>query len=292
MKGNKEINISFWAAHATTIVSVTLVLLLVGVIAEITTAASAETRRLRERLELSAILADSVSDAQAAPTLSAVRKIRGVREARLITKAEALAAWKRDTGEDLNALFGVNPLSPEIAFSPDAAHAHPDSIAAIKKRVAAMAGVESVAAPDASMVEGMNRNISALSLILGCMAIVMLTVSFVLINNTVHLTVYSRRFTIHTMQLVGATDGFVRRPIVLQNMLAGVIAGVIASGTIAVGISLLPQTGAADFARLADWHTFGFVAAGLVVAGALICSLAAWIATARYLRKDYGELFK
>ena len=221
MKENKEVKISYWAAHFTTIVSVTLVLVLVALIAVIWIGADTETRRLKERLELSVVMADTVPDAGAA---ALAREIAGkpyAASVKVVTSEEALRNWTRDTGEDLQKLFGVNPLSPEVSFSVSSAEY-------------ALDGVESVDAPDAAMVDAMNDNIGRLTVVLAVVAAVMLLISFVLINNTVHLSIYSRRFSIHTMQLVGATDGFIRRPVVVNNMLCGLIAGLLASTLIAV----------------------------------------------------------
>ena len=292
MKNQKEVKISFWAAQATTIVSVTLVLLIIGIIAMTTFAAQRETRRLREKVELTMILADSVSNARAASLLNQVKALPAARTASLITKEQALAQWKADTGEDLEQLFGVNPLSPEITVGLNAAYANPDSITIAAKRFAAIPGVEEVAAPDATMARAMNDNISTVAVVLGIFALVMLVISFVLINNTVHLTIYARRFTIHTMQLVGATDRFIRLPVVVQNLLAGLLAGLLASGIIALALLFAPKAGLDDPARYIGWPAYGVIAGALTIFGALICALAASIATRRYLRRDYDKLFK
>lgn len=292
MKNQKEFKISFWAAHATTIVSVTLVLLLVGIIALITTSAARETRRLREQIEITVIMADSISDNAAAGLLDDIRRQSFCREATLVSRSEALQQWKEDTGEDLEALFGVNPLSPEVTFRLKAEYASPANIAAIASRISKVDGVEEVASPDSSMVTAMESNISRLATILGIIAAVMLVISFVLINNTVHLTVYARRFTIHTMQLVGATDRFIRMPIVLQDMLAGIVAGLIAAGILAGAIAAAPKAGLDDMASYIGWPVYAVIAAGMVVLGALLCSIAASISTRRYLRKDYDKLFR
>lgn len=292
MKENKEVRISYWAAHLTTIVSVTLVLLIVGIIAMVTISAASETRRLRERIELNAVMADSVSDAAAAAACRAIAAMPEVRQARLITSRQALDNWRADTGEDLERLFGVNPLSPEVSFTVRADRASAESLSALSARVAALPGVAEVAAPDATLVDNMNRNIEGLSYILGGVGVVMLIISFVLINNTVHLATYSRRFTIHTMQLVGATNGFIRRPFVLNNLLSGVIAALVASGIIALALAGARHAGLDNMADYVSWPAFGVIAAGLLLTGMLICSLAASIATGRYLRKDYDELFR
>lgn len=291
MKKGKEVKISYWAAHATTIVSVTLVLLIIGIIALVTTSARRETRRLQESLEISVIMADSISDASASATLQALERAPFCRNPRLITRDEALQAWKAETGEDLVAVFGVNPLSPEISFTMPAAWSQPDSLKRMEKILLATPGVEEVALPGGDLVETMNSNIGKMSLILGIIAVVMLVISFVLINNTVHLTIYARRFIIHTMQLVGATNGFIRRPVVWRNCCAGLLSGLIASGLLALALVMAPEVGFTDIESVMPWPLFGIVAAILVVLGGGICALTASIATTRYLRKDYSELF-
>lgn len=291
-QNNKEVKISYWAAHLTTVVSVTLVLLILGIIALITVSASTETRRLRERIELSAIMADSVSDTSAQQLAAKIRQQPYAANVRVITREQALKNWTADTGEDLQALFGVNPLSPEVSFSLKADYASPAKIAQISAQLSQEPGVETVAAPDTEMVAGMNRNIRTLAIILGVIALVMVIISFVLINNTVHLTVYSRRFTIHTMQLVGATNGFIRRPFVINNMLAGVMSGLVATLLLACVIMLSPWFGLEGLGELVPWGVFLCIAGGLVTVGAAICAGSASIATTRYLRKDYDELFK
>lgn len=292
MKHNKEIKISYWAAHLTTIVSVTLVLIIIGIIALVTVSAATETRRLRERLQVSVVMADNVGDSIAVNLAKEVATRPFALSVDVVTKDDALKNWKNDTGEDLEALFGVNPLSPEVAFTVKSDYASESALKKIENELKAMPGVESVALPDSTMVENMNRNIETFALVLGVIAVVMIIISFVLINNTVHLAVYARRFTIHTMQLVGATNGFIRRPFIINNMLSGLVSGLAASGIMAVALAAAPGGGFTDVASYISWETYGIVAAGMVAAGVLLCGMAAWIATTRYLRQDYEDLFR
>lgn len=292
MKNQKEVRISFWAAHATTIVSVTLVLLIVGIIAMVSITAERETRRLKEQIEMTVVMADSVSDASTSKLVGELKSRPCFRSVVMVSRAEALRQWKEDTGEDLEALFGVNPLSPEITVALKAEYASPDSISKIVQNLSKIPGVDEVAAPDSGMVTAMNENITALTTILGITALVLLIISFVLINNTVHLTVYARRFTIHTMRLVGATNRFIRMPVVLRNMLAGIVAGLLASAVIAVALATAPKAGMSDVADYISWPIFGIISACLVLLGALLCSIAASISTQRYLLKDYDKLFR
>lgn len=292
MKQEKEAKISYWAAHFTTIVSVTLVLLIIGLISMISIGAANETQRLKEQLEINVVMGDSVSNSAAETLAAAIRKAPYSVAVKTISKEEALRNWKKDTGEDLEALFGVNPLSPEISFNVKSEYASPAELEKIRATLSSNPGVEAVALPEARFVDSMNENIGRLYWILGGIAIVMVLISFVLINNTVHLTIYSRRFTIHTMQLVGATDGFIRRPFVLNNMLSGLIAGLAASAIIAGTLLLAPEAGFSDITSVISRIDFAIIAGGLIVIGVFLCGLAALIATSRYLHKDYDELFK
>ena len=292
MKHNKEVNISYWAAHLTTVVSVTLVLVIIGIIALVTIGATTETQRLKERLEVSVVMADSVSDAGASALAGEIKKAPYALSVGVITKEAALKNWKNDTGEDLEALFGVNPLSPEVTFAVKADYASAKSLAQIGASLRKKSGVADVALPDAAMVENMNRNIERLCIILGAIALVKIIISFVLINSTVHLAIYARRFTIHTMQLVGATNGFIRRPFILDNMLSGLISGLIASGLIAVPILLAPGSGFSDLTSYVGWQIYCIVAGALILTGMSLCALAAWIASSRCLHRDYDELFR
>lgn len=292
MKTNKEVKISYWAHHLTTIISVTLVLVLMGIIAMVWISAGRETRRLKERIELSVIMRDSVPEAEVRALAGQIKKAPYARNVILVTKDEALKNWTEETGENLVDLFGVNPLSEEITFGVGADYASASRIESIKKSLERNPSVETVSSPDAAMIDSMNDNISRMTVVLGIIVGIMLLISFVLINNTVHLTIYSRRFTIHTMKLVGATDAFIRRPVIFDNMLAGAVAGISASALLALVMLCAVETGLPDIASYVGWDAFGIVAAGLVAAGTLLCCVASWIAANVYLRKDYDQLFR
>ena len=292
MKVIKEVKISYWAHHLTTIISVTLVLLLMGMIALLWVSADKETRRIKEQTEISVIMGDSIPSEKVEALVAHISASPYAHDVRLITKEEALDNWTRDMGENLEELYGVNPLSEEISFGLTSDYATPGHIAEIQKELSGYEEVADVTRPDAEVLEIMNENISRLTLVLGIVAGVMLLISFVLINNTVHLTIYSRRFTIHTMQLVGATDAFIRKPVILDNMLAGMIAGLVASALITVAVACAGEVGLPEVSGYVGWDVLAMVAAGLVLTGVVLCGLASWCSANVYLRKDYDQLFK
>lgn len=291
MKENKEAKISFLGAHFTTIVSVSLVLIIAGLIALISLGARNETARLKEKVELTLIMADNISDKQAEKFHDTFRHLPYVATSRLISSQEALDNWTEETGENLEETFGINILSPEISFTLKSPYVSTDSVAAISNRLSKIQAVEGVASPDNTMLAGMNSNIERLLWMLGIVAAGMLVISFILINNTVHLTIYSRRFTIHTMQLVGATDNFIRRPFVVSNMMAGLISGVIASLVLAGLLGWAYSCNVPTLKSCVSWTDSVIIFIGMIFTGMAICSLAALISTTRYLHRDYDKLF-
>lgn len=292
MKGNKEVKLSYWAHHMTTVVSVTLVLLLLGLTALVWIGTHREADRLQERLELSVILRDSVPGPSRRALVKEISAKPYARSVRLISESEAMAQWRDATGEDLEAVFGVNPLSAEISVGLRAGWVRPDSIAAIKASLSKCPDVAEVATPDTAAIESMHRNVSRLTLLLALAAAVMLLISFVLINNTVYLSIYARRFSIHTMQLVGATDGYIRGPVVMGNLTAGLVAGLVAAAVMAAALAGARHAGIVDVRRLIPWDTYALVAAGMTLAGMALCSITAWISSTVYLHKDYDKLFR
>ncbi|MCM1290575.1 MAG: permease-like cell division protein FtsX [Prevotella sp.] len=292
MSEEKESKISYWAAHLTTIISVTMVLIIIGLIALVSISAGRETDRLREQIELSAVMQDSISDAEASELAAFIKAQPYCLTVETIGKNAAMKNWTEDTGVNLEELYGVNPLSPEVSFTIKSEYADAASIAKIADQIKTYAGVEDVAVPDASMISAMNENIEKMTYLLGGIALVMIIISFILINNTVRLTIYSRRFTIHTMQLVGATRGFIRKPFIINNMLSGLIAGLIADAILVGAMMLTPYLGVEDVEQYVSSQDFCLVCGALIAAGMLICAVAAALATTHYLSKEYDELFK
>lgn len=292
MKREGDVKISYWAAHLTMIVSVTLVLLLVGIITFITISSRKESRNIKERLEVNLIMKDSVSDQYAQSVVHKIEQEPYALQAGFVGKEQALIDWKAETGEDLENLFGVNPLSPEVYFRVKADYSSDKSLDEIRGHLSEIPGVEEVVMPDSEMVHAMNSNIESMAIILGIVALVMIVISFVLINNTVHLSIYARRFTIHTMQLVGATDGFIRRPFIINNIIAGLVSGAVAAAILAISLGAAPHVGWDDVAKYISWGLYACVAGGMLVCGPLICGVSAAIATTRYLKKNYDELFR
>ncbi len=290
-KKGKDVKISYWAAHVTTIVSVTMLLVLVGAISLLGLAADNTAREVKQQQQVSLVMCDSVSNAQADSLRHMLAARPYVYRTSVVTKEQALADWNASTGDNVEAIAGYNFFTPEVELQLKASYTAPDSIVKVQKMLAALPGVEEVVVPDAQTISSMDSFFSRTLLILGAVALAMIAISFVLINNTVLLTIYTRRFTIHTMQLVGATPGFIRRPFIKGNLLAGMLSGVIASVLLVAAVQFVERTQMPELGAYISTTGLCVVCAAVIVAGAMLCSLAALIATNRYLHKDYDELF-
>lgn len=278
------------SVHATATVSVALVLLLLGMVAVLGLAARSVTRDIKEHLGFDIVLAEASSLDNVNEFKQMLAEAPYVASWLYHSPQEAMDTWQEEMGENLVELLEVNPFLPEFEVNVKEEYACADSLLAITAPLDSLPQVAEVNV-HTEVVEKVNRNISTLMLILAIAACALAPISFVLINNTVRLTIYSRRFTIHTMKLVGASRGYIRRPFLIANMIQGVVAGVLASAAVAsmaaYAFVYIDPALEAYVSRM----DVAMVCLALVLLGVLICLLSAWWATQRYLVKSYDELF-
>lgn len=276
--------------RVTSTISVTLVLFILGLVASINITFSTLDRELKEKMGFTVVLCDSV----------AVDKIDGLRqlcasapyvsEYKYLSSEDVLKEEAGGDGAELVEMLGVNPYSPMFDIRVKKDWANVDSIASLVTRWKGFDGVDEVSV-NTDMVENLTRNARMFNTVMLVIAAALLLISFVLINNTVRLTVYSRRFLIHTMKLVGATPGFIRRSFILSNLIQGIVAGAIASGLLA-GLIAWGKNWDEALKPLLPWEAVGIIFIAIFIVGMAICALAALFATNRYLRADYDEMFE
>lgn len=290
MSKEKKSKISYFQSNFTSTISVALVLLLLGIIAFLGILANTFSKELKENIGFSVVLQSETTPEQVAAMDKMWKASPYVSDVKFISKEAALQNWQAETGENLVELFGVNPLNAEYEVYVKAEYANLDSLQVIERQLKTITFVDEIAMHK-SEVDAANRNISNVALVLFVIAVLLMLISFVLINNTVRLTVYSRRFLIHTMKLVGAKPGFIRQPFVISNMLNGLIAAFV-SMLFLLGVYLFLQN--IDEALVVSFSALEIVAvfAGLIVLGVLICGLAAFLAADKYIRLSYDDLFK
>lgn len=282
--------ISTFSAQITATISVALVLLLIGIIAMLGIAAHSITRNIKENIGFDIVLTDTATDAEVNQLKSKWTASPYTASVRYYSKEDALMNWEEETGENLMDVLGINPFSGELEVKVKADYASSDSINKIITPLKSLPYVHEVNV-HTELVDSINRNINSVSLILIIITCALLFISFALINNTVRLTVYSRRFIIHTMKLVGATGSFIRRPFINANVVSGIISALIASAILAGTLYYL-QGIDSGIASAITWPQAACVFAGILVIGIVICAVAALFATNKYLRLDYDDMFR
>lgn len=270
-------------------VSVALVLLMLGITGVLAIAGRAVSDNIKENLGFNLVLRDDATEADANALKQLFTGAPYVASYEYLSAEEILHQEEALIGEDIVEVVGVNPYQPEFNVRVKAAYANVDSISRITEPFHTNDLIDTVQV-HTDMVNEINSNIRSLSIGLLVVAIALLVISFVLINNTVRLTIYSRRFLLHTMRLVGATDGFIRRPIVRLNALCGLVAGILGS-LMLIGLMSVASNTNPELSRVLAVNSLWPVFAGMMVLGIVICALAAWFATNKYLRQDYDDLF-
>lgn len=288
-KPNKKSRISFFHSDTTTVMSVALVLLLLGIVAFLGLAAKQVTSNLKENIGFDVVVKESATEAEVNQLKQMWNNAAYMSSVKYVSREDALKEWERETGEDLMEVLGVNPLSAEFEVKVKADYANVDSLNKIEYQLKQVPGIESVQMHK-DVVDTINNNIKNVALILIAVAVVLLIISVALINNTVRLTVYSRRFLIHTMKLVGAKPSFIRRPIVVSNTVNGIIASIIAM-VILSGVLYYLIEFEAGWGSLISLVDVAVVYGMLLAVGAVICALAAMFAANRFIALDYDDLF-
>ncbi|MBR4564664.1 MAG: permease-like cell division protein FtsX [Paludibacteraceae bacterium] len=280
----------FRNSYLTSAVSVSLVLCLVGLECVLLLSAGALVTRMRENMTVTAVLSQDADSTQCARLETILSTGNRCSSFTYVSKEQALEEHIRSLGEDPSAFLGYNPLSASYEIHPTDAYSAPDSLAVLASTLEKLPYVTEVLYPR-DLADIMNSNVHEFSLILLIVALALLLVSMVLIVNTIRLQIYSKRFIINTMTLVGATSWVIRRPFVRRNLLMGFLSGLTALAVLSalvyyveikMGIMLFPLT----------WMNIGFVSVVVLCSGLLITLFASLIATGRYIRMDSNSLYE
>lgn len=288
-QSNKRTSLMSFGKHLTSTVSVGMVLLILGIVGCAAFAAGNITRHIRENLGFNMVMKMDADLTRINDMKKRLTASDFVASYDYMSPEEILEQENAYLGSDVEDLLGTNPYQPEFNVRVKAQYASVDSLDKIISPLRNIDSVEEITV-HTEMVESVNSNIGTLSLVLIALAGALLVISFVLINNTVRLTIYSARFLLHTMQLVGATNAFIRRPIIIGNILNGILAAVVAILLLCLlrvyAVSIDP-----DLALALPWSDLIYVFLGVVAGGIIICGTASWIATNKYLRQSYDDMF-
>lgn len=275
--------------HFTSTLSMSLVLFLVGLVCLLLFAARDMSRYVRENINLSVILDDQISDQYTQRIEKYLKDSPYAKSVEYVSKQDALKDHIASLGENPEEFLGYNPLMASIEVKLNAEYANVDSVAVIQTKLLSFEHINRIAYQK-DMVSLVNENVRKVSLILLGLAVVLLFISVALIYNTIRLTVYSNRFLINTMKMVGATSWFIRKPYILKSMLNGLSAALIAM-LLLTGMVAYIQYEFAMPGMLVEPLTAFMVCLIVVSLGLALTAASSFLAVGRYLRMHSNDMY-
>lgn len=276
-------------SYLTTTLSISLVLFVLGTIALLFLNVQQLSTYVKENIGLTVILKSDVREPDAKRLQKIIDMSPFVKTTEYIDKDRAASELKKELGEDFEAFLGRNPLPITINVKLNAQYANPESMLLVEQSFATYSEIKEVYYQK-DLMSAINKNLRKITMVLGSFGIILLIISFALINNTIRLMVYSKRFIINTMQLVGATKGFIRKPFLKNSILNGLIGAFIAIILLSSVIYWLQQEleGVIGFNEISSIVLlFGMV----ICFGILITFVSTFMALNKYLKLRTDELY-
>ena len=276
-------------AYLSSIISISLVLLLVGVASLLLVNARAVSDYFKENMQVSVMMKQSVSESEALKYKDELDQMDFIRSSVFVSREQGRREMEDMLGQDFLSVFETAPIPVSIDITLDAEYVSADSIEVVKTHILKSPKVEEVVY-QRSLIDTLNANLSKISVVLSIFIALLLFISFVLINNTVRLNVFARRFTIHTMKLVGATRAFIRAPFLIQSLFQGIFAAFIAIMAILTMLYFVRS----EFEQLFEVFRLELllVVMGIVIAsGVTICLLSTWLVVNKLVALKKDELY-
>lgn len=277
------------SSYLTLVVSVSLVLFLLSILGLVVINARGLSDYFRESLSFSVILGEDVLEADIRMLKKDIDAKSFVKAAEYVSKEDAAIKLQEELGEEFVSFLGYNPLSPTIDVYLKAEYTNPDSIVAIEKYLLEFPVVSEVYYQE-SVLHLINENVKKIGLFLIVISSFLFFISLTIINNTVRLSVYSKRFIIRTMQLVGATRGFVRRPFLLKSAFHGLLAAILALILLMAMLYLIER----EFFMLftfEDINLLLLLMVAIMITGVIMNVISTFFAVNRYLSIPEDKLY-
>lgn len=277
------------SSYATTIISISLVLFVLGIIGFIYLNASRLSVYVKENLGFTVLIKDNAREAEVMRLQKILSASPYVRVAEYVNKDQAAELLKEELGEDFVDFLGYNPLLASIEVKLAAAWANPDSMARIEAQIMSFPQVKEVYYQK-NLLDAIHENVRKITIVLGLFGVLLLLISVALINNTIRLSVYSRRFLIKTMQLVGATRGFIRKPFLVTSILHG-LAGATVAILLLSGLIYMVSSEMEGVVGFANITLIAVLFILVIMLGIAITLVSTFFAVNKYLRLHTDELY-
>lgn len=276
-------------SYITTVVSISLVLFMLGVLGLIILHTKKLSDYVKENIGFSIIMKENVKEAGIIQLQKILDATTYVKSTEYITKEEAAQQFKEDLGEDFTSFLGYNPLLPTIEVRFKADYANNDSLAIIKDKILTNSNVKEVWYQE-SLVDVVNSNLRKIGMVILGFSTLLLLISIALINNTIRLSVYSKRFIIRSMLLVGATRSFISKPFILKGIIQG-IAGAFIAILLLTGLMYISQRELPELINLQEIDLYLSLFGLVIVLGIIITWFSNYFAVRKYIKIKTDYLY-
>jgi len=278
------------SVHISTIISIALVLLMTGLLGLILIHAKNLSNYVKQNIVLNVMMNENSSEESVLSLQKTIDENPFVLESHYLNKDSAAVQLQAELGEDFVSFLGHNPLSHSIDVYLKAEYTQTDSVQKFIQTVTKNRNVKEVVYQE-SLIEMINDNIKIIGLVILGFALILLIIAVALINNTIRLAIYSQRFIIKSMQLVGATRSFIRKPFINYGIFHGFIGGIIAI-ILLLGTLYFAQREIPELKDLTNWFEFSLIFIGVVILGMIIAAFSTYFAVSKYLKLKTNELYR
>jgi len=285
----KKAPVSFFNSRLISIISISLALFMMGLFLIIGLLGSELSVYMRENLSFSIVLKDGIKDAEVQQMQNTLNDLHFIKSTRYISKEEAAKVMVEELGEDPQIFLGFNPFQATIEAKLKSEYANIDSLRVIEKQLTSYSSISELLYQQ-DMMQLVNNNIQRIGFVLSVLTLTLILISFALINNTIRLLIYSKRFLIYTMRLVGATPAFIRKPFIRYNFSSGFFAGVLAI-IMLMGALYYLQKELVGIDQIVHWEGLVIIYALVLVLGILLSVAAACLTVNRYLKMERGKMY-
>ncbi len=273
-------------AYLTSTVSISLVLFVLGIMGLLVLNAQRLSNYVKENIGFSIILKDNIKEADKIWFQKELDATEYIKSTKYITKEQAAKELMDELGEDFIGFLGYNPLLASIDARLYADYANPDSIAKIQDEMKRYSAVKEILYQE-SLIHLVNKNIQKISAIFIVFTFLLLIIAITLINNTIRLMVYAKRFSIKTMQLVGATDAFIRKPFLFKSSLYGIVGAFFALFFLYLSVFFIEN----EFAGIIKIQSIGTLSISLILLGILLTGISTYFAVNKYIKLNINDLY-
>ena len=270
-------------------ISTTLVLLLLGIMGILFIGAQSISKNVRENILVTVVFNNAIEEGDILKLKKSIDSDKRIQKSIYISKEQALAEETLALKANPAEILGYNPYEASIELTMKPEFSNSEELEKLKLMLITKKGIKEIIYQK-DLVDTINNNIQRAGFLLLALLVMLTLISWSLIGNLVRLSIYSKRFLLHTMKLVGATWGFISKPFIISNMWIGITSGIIANILLATGLYLLQQSEPAITAMLPVEQLI-IVAAGITLFGMTICMLCAFLSVRRFLRMRKNDLY-